>query len=363
MIKHIYSNLLQRPTRTAVSTLAISIGVVLILVSVGLTYGQFSDNAERTRRVGGDFMVQPPDASFFFALNSGTLPVKIQKVIEEVPGIEAATPILAKFISEKFHVVFGIDKESFQRVNSSLTFVRGRLFDRPDEVVIDTIYAKTNQKDVGDHLELLGRNFLICGVFQQGTAARVLMPLATLQEMNGTPDKATMFFARVAPGVSVDDAYTRLTERMPHYKITKTAELQQIMASTTPVFKQFLTAIVFISVVISFLIILLAMYTTITERTREIGILKSLGASKTYIIQLILEESLLICALGVVVGFILTFISIQLILVTFPAMPVMIPGYWRVAAALLAVAGGVLGALYPAIKAAQLDPVKALGYE
>jgi len=363
MIKHIYSNLLQRPTRTAVSTLAISIGVVLILVSVGLTYGQFSDNAERTRRVGGDFMVQPPDASFFFALNSGTLPVKIEKVIEEVPGIEAATPILAKFISEKFHVVFGIDKESFQRVNSSLTFVRGRLFDRPDEVVIDTIYAKTNQKDVGDHLELLGRNFLICGVFQQGTAARVLMPLATLQEMNGTPDKATMFFARVAPGVSVDEAYNRLTARMPHYKITKTAELQQIMASTTPVFKQFLTAIVFISVVISFLIILLAMYTTITERTREIGILKSLGASKTYIIQLILEESLVICALGVVVGFILTFISIQLILVTFPAMPVMIPGYWRVAAALLAVAGGVLGALYPAIKAAQLDPVKALGYE
>ncbi len=363
MIKHIYSNLLQRPTRTAVSTLAISIGVVLILVSVGLTYGQFSDSAERTRRVGGDFMVQPPDASFFFALNSGTLPVKIQKVIEEVPGIEAATPILAKFISEKFHVVFGIDKESFQRVNSTLTFVRGRMFDRPDEVVIDTIYAKTNQKDVGDHVELLGRDFLICGVFEQGTAARVLMPLATLQEMNGTPDKATMFFARVAPGVSVDEAYNRISERMPHYKITKTADLQEIMASTTPVFKQFLTAIVFISVVISFLIILLAMYTTITERTREIGILKSLGASKTYIIQLILEESLLICALGVVVGFILTFISIQLILVTFPAMPVMIPGYWRVAAALLAVAGGVLGALYPAIKAAQLDPVKALGYE
>ena len=363
MMKHIYSNLLQRPTRTAVSTLAISIGVVLILVSVGLTYGQFSDNAERTRRVGGDFMVQPPDASFFFALNSGTLPVKIQKVIEEVPGIEAATPILAKFISEKFHVVFGIDLESFQRVNSTLKFDRGRLFDRPDEVVIDTIYAKTNQKDVGDHLELLGREFLICGVFEQGTAARVLMPLSTLQEMNGTPDKATMFFARVIPGESVDAVYKRLSERMPHYKITKTAELQQIMASTTPVFKQFLTAIVFISVVISFLIILLAMYTTITERTREIGILKSLGASKTYIIQLILEESLLICALGVAVGFVLTFITIQLILVTFPAMPVMIPGYWRVAAALLAVAGGVLGALYPAIKAAQLDPVKALGYE
>ncbi|GAB4123674.1 MAG: hypothetical protein Kow001_21030 [Acidobacteriota bacterium] len=105
------------------------------------------------------------------------------------------------------------------------------------------------------------------------------------------------------------------------------------------------------------------MYSTITERTREIGILKSLGASKTYIIQLILKESLLICSLGVVVGFLLTSLSLKLILITFPTMPVVIPGYWRVAAAMLAIGGGILGALYPAIKAALLDPVRALGYE
>lgn len=189
------------------------------------------------------------------------------------------------------------------------------------------------------------------------------MPLKTLQEMNGTPEKATMFFARVKDGYSVDETFDRLQNRMQHYKITKTAELQEIMASNTPVFKQFLTAIVFLSVVISFLIILLAMYSTIMERTREIGILKSLGASKTYIVQLILKESLLICVFGVIVGFILTFIAFQLILMTFPSMPVMVPAYWRVAAALLALGGGAFGALYPAIKAAQLDPVRALGYE
>lgn len=363
MVKHIYSNLLQRPTRTAVSTLAISVGVVLILVSVGLTYGQLSDSAERTRRVGGDFMVQPPDASFFFALNSGTLPVKIRRVVEEVEGIEAATPILAKFLTDKFHLVFGIDKTSFQAVNNSLDFVEGRLFDRPDEVVIDTVYSRAEDLGTGDKLEILGREFLISGIFEQGTAARVLMPLTTLQEMNGTPEKATMFFARVADGHSADEVYDRLTGRMPHYKVTKTSELQQIMADNTPVFRQFLSAIVFVSVVISFLIILLAMYSTITERTREIGILKSLGASKSYIVQLILKESILICVLGVVVGFILTFIANRLILLTFPTMPVMIPGYWRVAAASLAIAGGALGALYPALKAAHLDPVKALGYE
>jgi putative ABC transport system permease protein len=363
MVKHIYSNLLQRPTRTAVSTLAISVGVVLILVSVGLTYGQLSDSAERTRSVGGDFMIQPPDASFFFALNSGTFPVGLRRVIEEVSGIGTATPILAKFLVDKYHMVFGIDVESFQRVNNTLRFRDGRLFEGPGEVVIDTMYARAEGLRVGDRLEILGREFVVAGVFEQGTAARVLMPLDTLQEMNGTPDKATMFFARLTDSSQLEEVYARLSARMPHYKITKTAELQELMTATTPVFKQFLSAMVFISVVISFLIILLAMYSTITERTREIGILKSLGASKSYIVQLILKESLLICALGVVTGFALTFLAIRLILLTFPTMPVMIPGYWQLAAATLAVAGGTLGALYPALKAAHLDPVKALGYE
>jgi putative ABC transport system permease protein len=189
------------------------------------------------------------------------------------------------------------------------------------------------------------------------------MSLDTLQEMNGTPDKVTMFFARVKEDATVDEVFKRIQERMPRYKITKTSEVQELMSSSAPGFKQFLSVMVFVAVVISFLIILLAMYTTITERTREIGILKSLGASKTYIIQLIMKESLLICAVGVAVGFVLTFVTIQLILVTFPTMPVHIPALWGVAAASLATGGGVLGALYPALKAAQLDPVRALGYE
>jgi len=343
--------------------MAISIGVVLILVSVGLSYGQLNDAAERTRRVGGDIMVQPPNSSLFFALNSGTLNERISKVVEEIEGVEAAAPILAKFISDKFHLVFGIEKESFERVNTTLRFVDGRIFGTPDEVIIDTRYANSRNLGVGDELELLSRKFEVSGIFEQGTGARVLMSLDTLQELNGTPAKVTMFFARVKDGAKVDDVFEAIQKRMPNYKITKTSELQDVMSSSAPGFKQFLSVMVFVAVVISFLIILLAMYTTITERTREIGILKSLGASKTYIVQLIIKESLCICAAGVVLGFILTFITIQLILVTFPTMPVFIPALWRVAAASLATGGGVLGALYPAIKAAQLDPVRALGYE
>jgi putative ABC transport system permease protein len=363
MFKLIFQNLRQRPTRACVSIVAVALGVVLLLVSLGLSYGQLMDTAQRTKGIGGDFILQPSDASLFFALNSGTLPVRVKRIIEEVEGVGAVTPILAKFLGDKFHLIFGIDPESFAGVNKDLSFVEGQRFSAPREVIIDTIYANSKQLSVGDSLQLLGHEFTVAGVFRQGTGARVLLPLSTLQELNGTPDKATMFFIRAREGSSLEQVYDSLEGRFENYKITKAAELQAMIMDNTPVFKQFVSAMVFISVTISFLIILLAMYSTITERTREIGILRSLGASKRFIIQLILNESLLLCVAGVVLGFGLTYLANQAIFSAFPSIPVTITLFWRVASAVVALAGGILGALYPAIKASQMDPVRALGYE
>ncbi len=363
MFKLILQNLRQRPTRALVSVVAVALGVVLLLVSLGLSYGQLMDTAQRTKGIGGDFILQPSDASLFFALNSGNLPVKVKRVIEEVEGVGAVTPILAKFLGDKFHLIFGIDPESFSGVNQDLSFVAGKRFSGPREVIIDTIYANSKQLSVGDPIQLLGHQFTVAGVFRQGTGARVLLPLNTLQELNGTPEKATMFFIRAKEGRSLEQVYDALQGRFENYRITKAADLQAMIMDSTPVFKQFVSAMVFISVTISFLIILLAMYSTITERTREIGILKALGASRTYIIQLILNESLLICVAGVVLGFGLTYVAIQAIFAVFPSIPVTITLFWRVASAVVALAGGLLGALYPAIKASQMDPVRALGYE
>jgi putative ABC transport system permease protein len=362
MFKLICSNLVNRPTRNGVSVVAVSLGVLLILVTVGLSYGQLNDYADRTRRIGGDFMLQPPGSSLLFALNSGTIPVKLARVVREVEGVEEATPVLAKFSAGGFQLVYGIEKGSFSRVNQTLRLVKGRYFESPDEVIIDTKEAATAKLGVGSTITLWDRPFRVAGVFQEGTAARVMMSLSTLQDLNGTPDKATTFFIRKKEGASEDTVYKRLKERFKGYTITRTSDLQEMMTAL-PGFKPFLMAVVGVSVAISFLIILLSMYSTITERTREIGILKSLGASKSYIVQLILRESILICSAGALLGFGWAFVAIKLIAAAFPSLPVMITGGWKLAAVLMALLGGTLGALYPAVKAAQLDPVRALGYE
>ncbi len=118
------------------------------------------------------------------------------------------------------------------------------------------------------------------------------------------------------------------------------------------------------AVTIGFLVIFLSMYTTITERTREIGILKSLGAGKGYIIDLILREAIVICIIGTLAGFGATAVGRKALTSVFPTLSVEYPGIeWAVWAALLALVGSIIGAFYPALRAASLDPVDALSYE
>jgi len=134
-------------------------------------------------------------------------------------------------------------------------------------------------------------------------------------------------------------------------------------SNNIPGLTAFTTVIIIIAVGIGFLVIFLSMYTTITERTREIGILKSLGASKGYIIAVILREACLLSAVGILAGYGVALITRKLILASFPTLVIELTVLWAVYAALLAIAGSLVGAFYPAMRAAQLDPVDALAYE
>ena len=107
---------------------------------------------------------------------------------------------------------------------------------------------------------------------------------------------------------------------------------------------------------------MLAMYTTITERTREIGILKALGASRGYIVGEIEKEAVLISVVGVAAGFAVSFAAGYLIQRAY-ALPFEYSWAWGATAALIGLLGGALGALYPAVRAANLDAVSALAYE
>jgi len=130
-----------------------------------------------------------------------------------------------------------------------------------------------------------------------------------------------------------------------------------------PMLSTFIDVVVGISVVIGFIVIFQAMYTAVMERTREIGILKSLGASKLYIVNVVLRETILLAIGGIVLGIAVSLGARAGLAHRFPLLQVIVDGGWMVKATVIAIVGAIAGALYPAFKAAQKDPIDALAYE
>jgi putative ABC transport system permease protein len=130
-----------------------------------------------------------------------------------------------------------------------------------------------------------------------------------------------------------------------------------------PGLSTFISIVIGVAVVIGFIVIFQAMYAAVMERTREIGILKSLGASKGYIIQAILRETILLAILGVLVGIAVSLGARAAILERFPLVRILVQPVWILRATGIALGGAILGAIYPAFKAAQKDPIDALAYE
>src|SRR5580658_5859068 len=127
-----------------------------------------------------------------------------------------------------------------------------------------------------------------------------------------------------------------------------------------PGFNIALNVVTFIATLVGFLVIFLSMYTAILERTREIGILKSMGASKTAIVTMVLRESVLMSIVGIALGIALTYMIHGWLLHKFPTIFFEITQTWLIRAGVIAFLGAVIGAAYPAFLAARKDPIDAL---
>ena len=185
-----------------------------------------------------------------------------------------------------------------------------------------------------------------------------------LQEMAGAHDKASIFYVKCDRSDHTPAVMDEIRELLPKYEIRPLKDFISLMTSSNlPGLGAFINVMIGIAVAIGFLVIFLSMYTTIIERTREIGVLKSLGASRGYIVQIVLSETTLLCVAGVIGGVGLSYLMRYIFIKIFPSLTILITPGWIGRAGLIAVLGGLLGAAYPAWMASRKDPVEALSYE
>jgi len=362
--KIILSGLKARPVRTAVTILAVSLQVSLILVIVGLTTGTADEIGHRIANVGADVMFQPAGADVLLAANGVTLKESYGPTIAAEEGIQGVTPVLVKLLLKPVVNIMGIDPPSFDAVSGGFEYLSGKVFSAPDEIIIDDIFARDKKLRVGDRIELLSHSFKVSGIFRNGKASRIFMGLKASQDLTDNPGKVSIFFIKLKDASDIDGTIEKLKVDFPGYEFRNVPEYAKLMnGASIPYYDSFNAVVVFVALCIGVLVIFLSMYTTIMERTREIGILRSLGASKSFIVTLIMKESILLCLLGVILGTVGSFAIIGVAKSFYPTLAFLIGYKWMINAAISALVSGVVGSLHPALKAASQDPVEAFAYE
>src|SRR6266436_5823242 len=361
MNKMIVANLVHRPIRSLISIIAIALEVTLILLIVGLCYGMLNDSKNRTAGIGADVIVQPPGSTFLAGISGAPVSIKIANLLARVPHVTAVSPVIWQVSTGgALEVIDGIDLKSFEAIGGPFRFVKGGPFQGPDDAIIDDYIARQRHYKVGDKMELLNHDFRVCGIVEAGRGARKFVPITTLQDLIGAKDKASIFYVKLDDPKNADEVVKSVKSipGMEKYSVLSTADYISMMTpSHLPGFNAFIGVVIGVSVVIGFLVIFQSMYTAVMERTREIGILKSMGASRAYIVNLVLRETSVLAFVGILFGIAASFALSAALEARFPTLDFVIdlPYVWK--AILIAFIGAILGALYPALKAASKDPI------
>ena len=363
----IVGNLAHRPIRSLISIVAVALEVTLILLIVGLLLGLLDDSRSRQAGIGADVIVLPPGSSFISGLTGAPMPIKIKDKLAELPHVKSVAPVVTQIAtSGAIEIIAGIDLPSYESLSNGFRYLQGGPFQGPDDVLVDDLFAQSKHVKVGDTIEILNKPFRIAGIVERGKGARKFVPLSTLQDLNGAKDKATIFYLKLDDPANADAVVDTIKALpgMQRYVIQSMASyLAMMTASNYPGLSTAIKVIVWIAVVVGFIVIFQAMYTAVMERTREIGILKAMGASKLYIVNVVLRETVLLALSGIILGIVVSFVARAGLAHRLPLLHVVVTGGWVARAFFIAIAGAVAGALYPAFKAAQKDPIDALAYE
>ena len=359
------SNIRQRPIRTLVSVAGVALGVILVMLFTGLARGMSNDLQRRATNVRAELIFMRPGAVQLTA-TTANLDTRYVDRLKPIEGVEDVLPVIRHFAQSTGSIgieqIDGVDWDGYSRMNG-ISMVSGHGPKNLDEVVIDETKARNNNLHVGDSLKPLGTQpYRIVGIYTPESGPRVKMSLEAMQKALEVENKCTFIFVKLKNPDQLKEVAQRIDRELPGNKIQPTSEVFPSFEKTIPYLGVFLRVLVGLAAVVSSLVVMLAMYTTITERTREIGILKAMGASRGYIVGIIEKEAILISVIGLVTGFVVSLIAGYVIHKAY-GLVFEYSWEWALVAALIGVAGGILGALYPAWRASNLDPVNALAYE
>ncbi len=399
------ANILHHKLRSALSALGIGIGICMLVTLSGLSRGSLSEIADRWESVDADLIVMPRGWGENASDKSGSaLPDRYAERILAEHGdiVRRVVPVFTwpmKFAGQD-QMTVGVDSEKWATLAGGRELVSGRLCDpssrfarwltdkllaQPDnadgileltqqdladpshnglELVIDTRLAKAGRLKLGQTVRAANHDWTVVGIVRAGAMSRVFMPRRTAQYLfgNGDVTKSTLMFVKLADGVDVGPA-ARAIAATTGQDVVPLARYRGMLVEKFGIMFVYVDVVNVVALVIAFLFIMVTLYTMVLQRTREIAILKSSGASNFFLLRQVLAESMLLTVAGAAAGVAMSFAAAWLIEAARPLLTVTITWRWIAISAGAALLGAVVAAVYPAWQATRVDVCEALTLE
>lgn len=365
MLELVLANLRVRPFRTFISVVGVALGVVLVVLFTGLARGMTNDMARRASNWKAEIVFTRPGAMELQSSNASVSTTYAQRLLE-IEGVESTVPVIRYVAADSsgrwgIKQIDGVDWQPFAEMNG-MELVHGRAPAANDEIILDERQMRDDSVKLGDAINLLGSDYKVVGVFSPPSGSRIKMSLAAMQDALQATGKCTYILVKLKDGTDPAAVAARIDEVLPGNKINLTRDLIIDAQDRIPGLNTFLRVLVGLGAFVSTIFVLLSMYTTVTERRKEIGILKSLGASNGFIVRAIEGEAFLIGVLGVLLGLAVAVIASVGIGRLFDLAFEFSAG-WVATAVAIAIVGSLAGALYPALRASAIDPVEVMASE
>lgn len=360
----VIENLKYRWVRTFLSALVVGVQIMSILTLIGLSRGLLEESANRAKGTGADIFLKP-GVQGTFSFSTGQVDQKFVPFIAKQPNVAMAVGVLMQNV-EVVTSISGVNIPEFAKLNGGFHYLSGGPPKDPDDLLVDQYYARQHHLKVGDKVTLIKHVWHLSGIIEGGVLARLIVPLTTLQNLTGNGGHVSQIMVKLKDPSKVNQSVKELDAATAGnlQAISIQDFVSQFNINNIPQLKIFINVVIAMTVMVGFLVVFLSMYTAVVERTREIGILKALGAKPLKIIDLLMREAIVLSLLGWVMGVGLAYLAKVAIENTIPASltVIAVPDWWPKAAG-IALTGAILGALYPGLRAARQDAIEALSYE
>jgi len=379
-------NLRRRRLRTFLTVTGIGLGAFALTV-MGSLAENFNVSISSLRQfLGTQVLVRGPGSSVFFPM--GHLPVTLMDELDRVEGVGVVVPRVTVLFSDEGDagfgppdLVFGVDIERAQRSPiGDLRLAAGRTLEVGDRwrVVLGAELAQRFLIDgrsarPGDVVKIRGRDFEVVGVgaatstpidrFATASIAdtrEILKEVEPFLDVDSVVDEFSVF---PAPGTDADVLAERLEGRVGNAMVFSPEASRQQIRQFTAIFNAIILGSALVALLVGGVAIINTMVFSVTERTREIGIKKAVGASSRDILREFLTESSVVSVVGGLAGALLGFLMVTVLnavtrddgVVAFT----ITPRLWGLVF-LLSLVTGVGAGFLPARRAASIDPVRAL---